>query len=170
MLSKKALRFDNEMRNVTHSGFSHDLVSFLSSSTYFDVSDLESLSLDDVVYLQDLRDQLSIQCEDLFRSSFRRSSGLNFYTDLSESAWLPTTFGEYLGVLDYEMARMIVLVMGDVFRFSLAAGSSLCPFCPVQLHFQHLFMCFICPFRGSFPSWPSVLQAFCVSDWALFVR
>jgi hypothetical protein len=109
----KALRFDHDLRLTARSGFSHDLISFLSQ--FFDVSDLDSLTLDDYSYLQDLRDQLSIQCDDLFRSSFRRPSGLNFYADLSEDARIPSAFGEFMGGLDYEIARIIVLFMGDVF-------------------------------------------------------
>jgi hypothetical protein len=95
---------------------------------------------------------------------------LNFYTDLSEDARIPTAFGEFIGGLDYEIARIIVVFMGDVFRFSLAAGGSQCPFCPVQLHAQHLFLCPNCPFRGDLPIWSTIIEAFHVSDWALFVR
>jgi hypothetical protein len=164
----KALRFDHEFRSSMGSGFSHDLIAFLSQ--FFDVSDLDSLSLDDLTYLQDLRDQLSIQCDDMFRASFRRSSGLNFYVNLSENVRIPSDFAEYLGGLEYEVARIIVLFLGDVFRFSLAVGSSLCPFCPVQLHAQHLFLCPNCPFRIELPSWPAVIDAFRVSDWARFVH
>ncbi len=167
-MMSKALLFDNERRHELKSGFSHDLVTFLS--TFFDTSDLDSLSLSDFVYLQDLRDQLSIQCEDVFRSNFRRSSGLNFYIDLSENAWLPSEFGEHLGSLDYEIARIIVLIMGDVFRYSLAAGGSSCPFCPVELHVQHLFVCPNCPFNSALPRWSSIIQAFRVCDWAQFVQ
>jgi hypothetical protein len=164
----KALRFDNEMRPNVRSGFSHDLVTFLAQ--FFDVSDLDSLSLDDISYLQDLRDQLSIQCEDVFRSSFRRSSGLHFYADLDTNVWIPVGFGEFLGTLDFEIARIVILFMGDVIRFSLAVGSSSCPFCPVQLHVQHLFRCPNCPFRDSLPTWSSFVQAFRVSDWASVVQ
>jgi hypothetical protein len=164
----KALRFDQELRSSMGSGFSHDLIAFLSQ--FFDVSDLDSLTLDDFSYLQDLRDQLSIQCDDVFRASFRRSSGLNFYVDLSENVRIPIEFGEFLGGLEYEVARIVVLFMGDVFRFSLAAGNSLCPFCPVQFHAQHLFLCPNCPFRAELSPWSSVLDAFRVSNWALFVH
>jgi hypothetical protein len=164
----KALRFDSKIRSVVRSGFSHDLISFLAQ--FFDVSDLDSLSLDDVSYLQDLRDQLSIQCDDIFRSSFRRSSGLHFYADLNERVWLPVGFGEFLGSLDYEIARIVILFMGDVFRFSLAVSGSMCPFCPIQFHAQHLFCCPNCPFRDSLPPWSSFVQAFQISDWATVVQ
>jgi hypothetical protein len=164
----KALRFDSEMRSEVRSGFSHDLVSFLAQ--FFDTSDLDSLSLEDVSYLQDLRDQLSIQCDDIFRASFRRSSGLHFYADLNENVWIPVGLGEFLGTLDYEIARIVILFLGDVFRFSLAVGSSLCPFCPVQFHVQHLFRCPNCPFSDSLPSWSSFVEAFRVNDWAAAVQ
>jgi hypothetical protein len=164
----KALRFDHELRSEMRSGFSHDLISFLSQ--FFDTSDLESLTLDDFVYLQDLRDQLAIQCDDSFRASFRRSSGLNFYADLSEDVRIPQGFGEYLGTLEYEVARIVVLILGDVFRFSLAVGSSRCPFCPVELHVQHLFLCPNCPFRTSLPSWVTIIDSFRAGDWALFIH
>jgi hypothetical protein len=164
----KALRFDQDLRLSMRSGFSHDLIAFLSQ--FFDVSDLDSLSLDDFSYLQDLRDQLSIQCDDGFRASFRRSSGLNFYADLTANVRIPPEFGEYLGELDFEVARIMVLFMGDVFRYSLAAGGSSCPFCPVQLHAQHVFLCPNCPFRSELSSWANVLEAFRVCDWALFVK
>ncbi len=167
-LMSKALFFDNDHLRVTRSGFAHDLVTFLAQ--FFDVSDLESLTLNDFVYLQDLRDQLSFQCDDVFRSSFRRSSGLNVYADVSENARLPAGFGDYLGTIEYEVARIIVLMMGDVFRFSLSTGSSSCPFCPIQLHLQHLFLCPNFPFRHELPLWSDVIQASQVSDWALFAN
>jgi hypothetical protein len=164
----KALRLDNELKTSMGSGFSHDLISFLSQ--FFDVSDIDSLTLDDWSYLQDLRDQLSIQCDDVFRSSFRRSSGLSFLADLSDDARIPGEFAEYVGGLEYEVARIVVLFMGDVFRFSLATAGSLCPFCPVQLHAQHLFLCPNCPFRGQLATWSAVIGAFRVCDWATFIR
>jgi hypothetical protein len=165
----KALRFDNEMRSVTRSGFSHDLFSFLSQ--FFDVSEVESLTLDDFTYLQDLRYQLLIQHDDVFRSSFRRSSGLNFYADLSDDVRIPSgLFGEFLGTLEYEIARIVILFMGDVFRYSLSVGSSRCPFCPVELHAQHLFLCQNCPFHRDLPVWSLVIQSFRVCDWATFVH
>jgi hypothetical protein len=95
---------------------------------------------------------------------------LNFHVDLSEDARIPHGFGEYLGELDFEIVRIVLLFLGDVFRFSLAVGSSLCPFCPVQLHAQHLFLCPNCPFRDELSSWVTILDAFRVSDWATFVR
>jgi hypothetical protein len=144
-----------------------DLVLFLS--IFFDVSDLEDLSLDDVSYLQDLRDQIVVQCYGEFRVSFRRTSGLNFIADLSENGMLPLQFGEYLGGLEYEQTRIILLVVGDVFRFSMAATGSECPFCPIQLHTSHLFLCPNCPFRGLLPSWQSVLEIFRRCDWGSFI-
>jgi hypothetical protein len=166
-LTIKALQYNQTVLRAHGSGFTHDLVSFLS--TFFDVSDLEDLSVDDLSYLQDLRDQIVVQRHDEFRVSFRRSSGLNFIANLSENAMIPLQFGEFLGGLEYEQARIIMLVMGDVFRFSMAATGSECPFCPIQLHTPHLFLCPNCPFRGSLPSWQLLLESFRNLDWSSFV-
>ncbi len=113
---------------------------------------------------------MSIQCEDVFCSSFRRSSGLSFYADISDRVWLPVGLGEHLGSMDYEVVRIVVLIMGDVFRYSLATGGSSCPFCPVELHTQHLFLCPNCPFRDSLPEWNAIIRAGQISDWVSFVR
>jgi hypothetical protein len=78
--------------------------------------------------------------------------------------------GDYLGSLEFEVARIVVLIMGDVFRYSLATGGSSCPFCPIELHVQHLFLCPNCPFRSSLPAWNDVIRAGEISDWATFVR
>jgi hypothetical protein len=65
---------------------------------------------------------------DEFRVSFcTSSSGLSFVVDLSENGTFPLQFGEFLGTLDYESARIVLLVIGDVFRFSMAATGSECP-------------------------------------------
>jgi hypothetical protein len=166
-LSYKALEYDQRVLRQQGTGFTHDLVSFLS--VFFDTSDLEELSLSDLSYLQDLRDQIVIQRDEEFRVSFRRSSGLSFVVDLSANGVFPLQFGEFLGTLDYETARMILLILGDVFRFSMAATGSACPFCPIQLHTTHLFLCPNCPFRNSVPSWQDLLSAFQRMDWSSFV-
>jgi hypothetical protein len=166
-LSMKALEYDQTVLRSHGTGFSHDLVSFLS--TFFDVSDLDDLSVDDLSYLQDLRDQIVIQRSDEFRVSFRRSSGLSFVVDLSETGMLPIQFGEFLGTLDYETARMVVLIVGDVFRFSMAVSGSECPFCPIQLHMSHLFLCPNCPFRNLIPSWQDLLTSFQRLEWGNFI-
>jgi hypothetical protein len=55
-LSMKALEYNQTVLMAHGTGFTHDLVSFLS--TFFDVSDLDDLSVSDLSYLQDLRDQI----------------------------------------------------------------------------------------------------------------
>jgi hypothetical protein len=82
---------------------------------FFDVSHLEELSLRDLRSLQDLRDQITIQRNDEFRVSFRQSSGLSFWPDISRDATMPLEFGEFLGNLEYEQARVVILFLGDVF-------------------------------------------------------
>jgi hypothetical protein len=166
-ISMKALQYNESVLRNHGTGFTHDLVTFLA--TFFDVSDLDDLSVSDLSYLQDLRDQIVIQRSDEFRVSFRRSSGLNFVVDLSENGMMPPQFGEYLGSLEYEQVRIVLLIMGDVFRFSMAATESGCPFCPIQLHTSHLFLCPNCPFRSSLPSWRDLLTAFHRTDWQTFV-
>lgn len=89
--------------------------------------------------------------------------------DFTETGVFPLQFGEFLGTLDYESARIVLLVLGDVFRFSMAATGSECPFCPIQLHTQHLFLCPNCQFRDTVPSWSSFLESFQRMDWGSFI-
>jgi hypothetical protein len=126
-LTGKVLEYDERVLRVHDVGFSHDLMDFLAE--FYDVSHLEELSLRDLSSLQDLRDQITIQRSDEFRVSFRQSSGLSFWPDLSRNASMPLQFGEFLGSLEYEQARVVILFLGDVFRYSLSATSSVCPFC-----------------------------------------
>jgi hypothetical protein len=125
VITGKALQYDQEVLSSARVGFSHDLCIFLS--TFFDASQLDELSLSDVEYLQDLRDQVVNIRNDEFRMSFRRSSGLSFIVDLNRSAMMPRQFGEFLGTLELEEVRIILVVLGDTFRFSLVATSSRCP-------------------------------------------
>ncbi len=163
----KALDYDENSLRAHRVGFSHDLMSFLS--TFFDVSHIEDLSWRDLSSLQDLRDQIVIQRNDEFRVSFRASSGLSFWPDISDSATMPLQFGEFLGTLEYEQAQIVLLVLGDVGRFSLSATSSRCPFCPIEFHTFHLFTCPNCPFRSILPTWSSFLSALHSSQWALSI-
>jgi hypothetical protein len=164
----KAMDYNSSVLRNHRVGLSHDLISFLS--TFFDVSHIEDLSWREISQLQDLRDEIVIQRVDEFRVSlFRQSSGLSFWPNISDDAIMPLQFGEFLGTLEYEQARIVLLFLGDVFRFSLAATSSRCPFCPIELHTIHLFSCPNCPFRNSLPSWSSFLQAIRSSQWALSI-
>jgi hypothetical protein len=113
-LTGKVLEYDERVLRVHDVGFSHDLMDFLAE--FFDVSHLEELSLRDSSSLQDLRDQITIQRSDEFRVSFRQSSGLSFWPDMSRDATMPLQFGEFLGGLEYEQARIVILFLGDVIR------------------------------------------------------
>jgi hypothetical protein len=163
----KALDYDERVLQSHRVGLSHDLLSFLSD--FFDTTHIEDLSWRDISWLQDLRDGIMVQRSEEFRVSFRRSSGLSFWADISETATMPLQFGEYLGTLDYEVARIVLLVLGDVFRFSLSATRSQCPFCPIELHTTHLFLCPNAPFMTTLPRWGTVLDAIRLAEWALVV-
>ncbi len=163
----KALEYDQHVLRTHRTGFSHDLMDFLSS--FFDVSHLEEVSIQDISSLQDLRDQIVLQRRDEYRVSFRQSSGLSFWPDISQNATMPLAFGEFLGSLDYEQARIVLLFLGDVFRFSLAATGSRCPFCPIELHAVHLFLCPNCPFRSELPQWSTFLQFLHAAEWMMAV-
>jgi hypothetical protein len=166
-LTGKVLDYDEKVLRVHKVGFSHDVADFLAK--FFDVSHLEELSLRDLSSLQDFRDQITIQRSDEFRVSFCQSSGLSFWPDLSRDATMPLQFGEYLGTLEYEQARVVILFLGDVFCYSLLATSSSYPFCPVELHSVLLFSCPNCPFSDRLPSWPTFLKAVHTSQWAVVV-
>jgi hypothetical protein len=138
--------------------------------TFFDVSELDEVSIRDMETLQDLRDQIVLQRRDEFRVSFRSSAGLSFVPDLAPDAMMPLAFGEFLGELEYEHARIVLVCLGDVFRFSLAATTSRCPFCPIDLHFRHLFVCPNSPFREHVPSWHNFVQTFQAGRWSNVVQ
>ncbi len=110
-----------------------------------------------------------MQRSDEFRVPFRRSSGLSFIADLSPDTMMPLQFGEFLGNLEYEHARMVLLFLGDVFRYSMSAAGSRCPYCPIELHAFHLFSCPNSPFRDSLPSWQSFIASFHAADWSSFI-
>jgi hypothetical protein len=48
------------------------------------------LELDDLEYLQDLRDQLDYQSRDAHLAAFSRSTGLSFWSNLAEDAFFTT--------------------------------------------------------------------------------
>jgi hypothetical protein len=167
MILGKAMNYDADVLRTHRAGFSHDLTEFLYS--FFDVTDLEFLSVNDISSLQELRDQIVVQRMDEFRVSFRQSSGLSFWPDISSDATMPLAFGEFLGTMEYEQARIVLLFVGDVFRYSLSATRSVCPFCPVELHAVHLFNCPNCPFQNELPSWSTFLNAIHSSHWLVAV-
>jgi hypothetical protein len=147
---RKILDFDSRVLRQPKVGFSHDLIRFLEM--FFDVSDLEDLEWPDMEYLQDLRDQLNYQASDAHLAAFSRSTGLGLWTSLAEEAFLPREFGIFLGHYDLEIVRIVLLFLGDVFRFSLTAARSACPFCPIELHASHPFTCPNFPLSTPLPS------------------
>ncbi len=163
----KVLEFDATVLQKENVGFSHDLVQVLGR--YFDTSDLEDLDLSDFSYLQDLRDQLVIQLDEAHFLAFAQSTGRSFWTSLADDAFIPRAFGDTLGSVEYESARIMILFLGDVIRFSLGASSTECPFCPIQLHASHFFQCPNAPFRRELPQWQSFIQAFKDSKWKEFI-
>jgi hypothetical protein len=163
----KVLDFDQISLQNSQVGLSHDLIQFLSQ--FFDVSDISDLDIRDFSYLQDLRDQLVIQLENRHFLEFARSTGLNYWTSLAEDAFLPQGFCVYVGTLDLESARVVLLFLGDVIRFSLGATRSECPFCPHQLHATHFFLCPNCPFSAELPQWSTFINYFRSNDWQSFV-
>jgi hypothetical protein len=163
----KVLDLDQMSLRDEKVGLSHDLIQFLGQ--FFDISDLSDLNMRDFTYLQDLRDQLVIQLDDRHSTLFTRSTGLSFWTSLAEDAFLPQDFCSFLGAVDMESVRVVLLFLGDVFRFSLGATGSACPFCPSELHAQHLFLCPNCPFRAEIPEWTTFVNYFRSRDWNSFV-
>ncbi len=95
--------------------------------------------------------------------------GRNFWSNLAEDAFLPRGFGDAMGSVDYESARVIILFLGDVIRFSMGATSSECPFCPTQLHASHFFLCPNAPFRQELPNWHDFRQEFRNNHWRSFI-
>ncbi len=92
---------------------------------------------------------------------------MNAYSPLHHN---DNQFGEYLGNLEYEQAHLVLLFFGDVFRYSLGASGSRCPFCPIELHAYHLFSCPNAPFSSLLPSWQSFVASFHSSDyWSAFI-
>ncbi len=166
-LIAKVLDFDQIVLQQSQVGLSHDLVQFLGQ--FFDVSDLSNLDIRDFEYLQDLRDQLVVQLENRHFLEFARSTGMNFWTSLADDAFLPQSFCDHFGSLDLESARVVLLFLGDVFRFSLGATRSECPFCPSQLHASHLFLCPNTPFATDLPQWSDFISYFRSSNWHSFV-
>lgn len=162
----KVLDLDRVTLSREGVGLTHDLVQVLGR--FFDVSELEDLDIRDFTYLQDLRDQLVRQLDEAHFLAFARSTGLSFWTSLADDAFMPSGFGDALGSVEYECARVIILVLGDVFRYSLAAASSRCPFCPIEFHTPHLFLCPNCPFQQELPRWSSFLQMFRTGQWGNF--
>jgi hypothetical protein len=163
----KALQYDrSHLRNV-RSGFSHDLMQFMSP--FFDLDDEEFPSFTDLEELQSLRDQLGYQMNDRRVVLFRGTEHLGFLHDLSIQDHFPRQFGEFLGGLPYEIVRIILLCLGDVFRFSLGVASVSCPFCAVNLHLRHLFHCPNAPFSSELLSWGQMVSYFQSSNWGAFV-
>jgi hypothetical protein len=163
----KVLDLDSSVLRRADTGLSHDLVQVLGR--FFDTTDLEDLDISDFSYLQDLRDQLVRQLDEAHFLEFAQSTGRNFWSNLAEDAFLPRGFADALGSVDYESVRVIILFLGDVIRFSMGAASSECPFCPIQLHASHFFLCPNTPFRQELPNWQVFLQRFRDGQWRSFI-
>jgi hypothetical protein len=166
-LTFKALQFDRSHLRHARSGFSHDLIQFMSP--FFDLEEDEFPSFDDLEELQSLRDQLNYQLEDRRAVLFRGTEHLSFLHDLTVNDHFPRQFGEFLCDLPQEIVRIILVCLGDVFRFSLGVSSPRCPFCPINLHFRHLFECPNAPFRSQLLRWGDMVQIFNDSRWGDFV-
>jgi hypothetical protein len=138
-------------------------------SPFFDLEDEEFPSFEDLEELQSLRDQLRYQLDDQRAVMFRGTEHHGFLHDLSVQHRFPRDFGQHLGELPFEIARIVMLCLGDVFRFSLGASSIACPFCPVNLHFRHLFSCPNAPFGPQLISWGEMVHIFSGRDWNTFI-
>jgi hypothetical protein len=166
-LTFKSLLFDRSHLLQSRSGFSHDLMQFMSP--FFDLDSEDFPSFEDLEELQSLQDQMRYQLRDRRAVLFRGTEHLGFLHDLSIHDHFPRGFGEFLADLPFEVVRIILVCLGDVFRFSLGASAVACPFCPVNLHFCHLFNCPNAPFRSRLTSWGDMVDLFQVSDWNSFV-
>ena len=167
-LTYKSLCFDETVGSQYGSGFSHDLMVVMSP--FFDFEDTPFPSLSDLSTLQDLRDQMAVQLNEERSVSFHQSSGLSFLSGIIPSGIFPIGFQEFLGEVDYENARILIIFMGDLVRFSLSRVSSLCPFCPCELHSYHLFTCPNAPFRAQLPLWSDSVNFFLNESWSVFIR
>jgi hypothetical protein len=138
-------------------------------SPFFDLENDTFPSFEDLEELQSLRDQMGYQLADRRAVLFRGTQHLSFLHDLSSRDHFPRDFGAFLADLPFEIVRIILVCLGDVFRFSLGASSISCPFCPINLHFRHLFDCPNAPFRSHLISWGDLISFFESSDWSTFV-
>ncbi len=78
-------------------------------------------------------------------------------------------FADAMGLVGFESVRVVLLFLGDVIRFSMGASSSECPFCPIQLHASHFFLCPNTPFRRELPNWQSFIRSFKDNQWRSFI-
>jgi hypothetical protein len=144
-------------------------ISCNSCLQFFDLEEDEFPSFEDLEELQSLRDQMRYQLSDRRAVVFRATEHLSFLHDLPVHDHFPRELGEFLGGLSYDVVRIIILCLGDVFRFSLGASSQNCPFCPINLHFRHLFQCPNAPFASQLLSWGDMIRVFGESKWEVFV-
>ena len=167
-LTYKTICFDESVLSHHGSGFSHDLMTVMAP--FFDFEDTPFPSLSDLSTLQDLRDQMAIQLNEQRSVSFHQSSGLSFLSSIIPNGVFPLGFQEYLGELDYESVRVLLIFLGDLVRFSFSRVSTVCPFCPIELHSYHLFSCPNAPFRNQLPNWNDSVCFFINESWSVFVR
>jgi hypothetical protein len=132
-LTFKAMQFDRSFLRNACSGFSHDLMQYMAP--FFDLEEDEFPSYEDLEELQSLRDQMRYQLNDRRAVMFWATEHLSFLHDFSVHDHFPHEFGEFLGGLPHEVVRIVLLCLGDVFRFSLGASSPNCPFLPHQFSF-----------------------------------
>ncbi len=137
----KVLDFDSSTLRVENTGLHLDLVQVLGR--FFDVSDLEDIDMANFSYLQDLRDQLVLQLDEAHFLEFAQSTGRNFWSNLAEDAFLPRGFGDAMGSVDYERARVIILFWG--MSFASVWGRRAVSALFVQLSFMRSSHFFLCP-------------------------
>ena len=167
-LNFKSLCFDETVLCRHDSGFAHDLMTVMSP--FFDFDEIPFPSLSDLTTLQDLRDQMAVQLNEERSVSFHQSSGLNFLSGLIPNGIFPVGFQNFLSEINYESVRVLIIFLGDLVRFSFSRVSSVCPFCPLELHSYYLFNCPNAPFRNELPLWNDCIGYFENENWSEFIR
>jgi hypothetical protein len=80
---------------------------------------------------------------------------------------VPRAFGDALGELSFESARILILFLANLTRFScLSPRNSPCPFCNATMYTQHFFDCDQYQALGDEPvSWSDFVSMFVRREW-----
>ncbi len=162
--SLSAMILDRSLLLPRRIGWTHDLGSAVPSIR--DLIDLCTVDLFDSEQTGRIFGTLARAMANQLRESLLAGSS-NHLVSIFPTLSVPRTFGETLGELSFESARILILFLANLTRFSfLSPRNSPCPFCNETMYSQHFFDCDQYQALGDEPvSWTDFVSMFVQREW-----
>ncbi len=162
--SLSAMILDRSILLPRRVGWTHDLVSAVPSIR--DSIDLSTADLLNSEQTGEIFGTLARAMAVQLRESLLAGS-TNHLVSLFPTLSVPRALGEALGELSFESARIFILYLANLTRFScLSPRNSPCPFCNTSMYTQHFFDCDQYQALGDEPvSWSDFVSMFVRQEW-----